>query len=500
MQYASNTKEINELGDQWWRLNNLYYILDAKMRRVLFVPNEAQQFLYHNVWYLNIILKARQLGFSTFIDIWALDTAFWNNNQRVVIIAQDKIAAENLFEEKIKYPYDQLSEQVKALNPRVRSNARELKFANNSSIRVVTSARSGTVNFLHISEFGKICAKYPEKAREVVTGTLNTVAPGEIVFIESTAEGREGPFFEMTDRAIKLHAAAKKLGEMDYKFHFFPWYEEPRYKAEPDNVIISPKEHDYFDLIEHEENVTITNEQRAWYCIKKIEQGEDMKREYPSTPKEAFEQSIMGAYFKDDMLKARSEGRLRRVPYEPRLPVYTFWDIGRDTTAIWFMQHNRINKEYRFIRYMAGMNRSLQYYVKEMYKLGYVFETHYLPHDADITSIDNPDETTRADVLRALGMRVEVVPRVKLKGNAIQAVRDRISDCWFDEELCADGIKCLDHYRAEWDDKLGTFKRDTPLHDWASHGSDAFQQFAMGFKDDIRYNEQELMPEEVNDY
>jgi len=488
------------LNNQWWRINHLYFIKNESGQKVLFKANQAQQHFKDNIHTLNIILKARQLGFSTLIDIMGFDMAFFTANKEVVIQAQDRIAAEKLFEEKIQFPYDNLPEQLKELNPRIKSNTRQMKFSNGSVIRVVTSARGGTTNFLHVSEFGKICAKTPEKARETVTGSLNTVAPGQFIFIESTAEGREGAFYDMTLRAIKAKQADKKLTTTDYKFHFYPWMDEPRYVSDPDNAIITQKKSEYFDLLEQQLNRTITLEQRAWYVIKEDEQGEDMKREFPSTPKEAFEQAIIGSYFANEMAKVRSEGRIRKVQYESRLPVYTFWDIGRDTTSIWFMQHHRITGEHRFIDYMHDAGRNLQYYVKEMYKKGYVFATHFLPHDANVTELTNVKEESRADVLKSLGLQVEVVPRVAAKLNAIQAVRDILLNCWFDEEKCMDGIKCLDHYRQEWDDKLGTFKRDKPLHDWASHGADSFQQFAMGFKEEQRIAENELVPEMVEDF
>ena len=72
---------------------------------------------------------------------------------------------------------------------------RELQLSNGVTLHVGTSMRSSTLQLLHISEFGKICAKFPNKARQIVTGSLNALAPGQYVFIESTAEGREGYFY-----------------------------------------------------------------------------------------------------------------------------------------------------------------------------------------------------------------------------------------------------------------------------------------------------------------
>ena len=88
--------------------------------------------------------------------------------------------------------------------------------SNNSSIRVGTSLRSGTLQYLHISEYGKLCAQFADKAREVRTGALNTFQAGQVVFIESTAEGKEGHFFEMCETAqakqrMGTHLTAARL-------------------------------------------------------------------------------------------------------------------------------------------------------------------------------------------------------------------------------------------------------------------------------------------------
>src|SRR3546814_10877767 len=85
---------------------------------------------------------------------------------------------------------------------------------------------AGTIHRLHVSEFGKICAKFPDKAHEVVTGSLPAVPLDGIAIIESTAEGQDGEFYKMTQRAIGLADAKAKLSPRDYRFHFFPWRSE----------------------------------------------------------------------------------------------------------------------------------------------------------------------------------------------------------------------------------------------------------------------------------
>src|SRR5688572_385460 len=106
--------------------------------------------------------------------------------------------------------------------------------------------RSGTLQYLHVSEFGKICAQYPEKAREIVTGALNTVEAGQFIVIESTAEGQEGAFFKMTDRARAHTDAGQALSPLDYKFHFFPWWKEKAYALHGASIAIGEEYLKYF--------------------------------------------------------------------------------------------------------------------------------------------------------------------------------------------------------------------------------------------------------------
>lgn len=184
------------LGDRRWRLNNLYWIKDAHGRRAKFRMNWAQAALFDDLHTLNLVLKARQLGMTTFIQLLMLDACLFAPNVAAGTVAHTLHDAEAIFREKVRYPYEQLPPGLRQAIPAVNASARELAFANGSRLRVGTSLRSGTFQYLHISEHGKICARYPDKAAEIRAGALNTVHPGQTIFIESTAEGREGDFFE----------------------------------------------------------------------------------------------------------------------------------------------------------------------------------------------------------------------------------------------------------------------------------------------------------------
>ena len=141
-----------------------------------------------------------------------------------------------IFRDKVRFPYDNLPEALKAAIPIFKDAADELEFGNNSAIRVSTSMRSGTLQYLHVSEYGQLCAKFPDKAREVRTGALNTVQAGQIVFIESTAEGREGHFYDLCEEAQAKQRMGTPLTPLDFKFNFFPWFKCPDYAIDPEGV------------------------------------------------------------------------------------------------------------------------------------------------------------------------------------------------------------------------------------------------------------------------
>lgn len=291
---AASTRVKDHLGDWRWRLNNLYLIKDEAGRKVTFKMNWSQQTLFDNMHYRNVIPKARQLGMTTFIQLFMLDASLFNSNIRCGTIAHKRDSAEEIFREKVKFPYDNLPEGLKSTIPAHLDSAQTLTFANDSSLVVGTTLRSGTYQYLHISELGYICAHYPDKAEEIQTGALNTVHAGQIVFIESTAKGKIGLFYDICEQARINEETGIKHGPLDYKLHFFPWYEHPGYALD-DDMEFGAKTTEYFEKLRNY-GIEISQEQKVWYAKKAIEQGQKIKGEYPSTFKEAFEGGE-GIYF-----------------------------------------------------------------------------------------------------------------------------------------------------------------------------------------------------------
>lgn len=480
MSAAIQIKE--RFSDQLWRLNNLYWIVDKAGKRVLFNMNDAQHSLYMEMWYRNVILKARQRGFTTFLDIFALDSCLFNKDYSAGIIAHNLDDAKKIFRTKVKYPYENLPDQLKLAIKPTNDRGNEYFFSNNSNISVSTSYRSGTLQFLHVSEFGKIAAKNPDKADEIITGALEAVPIDGMAVFESTAEGSGGKFFDMVELARKNQEEGKKLNKLEFKFIFEPWFNNSDYTMDGD-VLITDTDNKYFDSLD----VELTEGQKRWYVAKKQTQGDKIKREYPSTPAEAFEGTVEGAYFADLMSAARKENRITTIPIEDALEVDTFWDLGRnDMNAIWFMQ--KIGKEYRFIDYYENNHQGLKFYAKvlkekkDQYKWRY--GTHYLPHDVEVTDLSSDEDLSRKQILENAGVKpIEKVPRISDKSIGIEAARNMLPYCWFDKVRCKQGIKCLDNFQHQWDEKNGVFLPE-PLRNYAKHGADAFLQFAQGYIED----------------
>lgn len=476
------------LRDRAWRLSHLYWIIDKDGREVLFQPNPTQQEVLRNQHNRRLILKSRQHGITTLAAILSLDTALFRSNTSCGLVMHKREDAEKVFNQKILFAYERLPEWLRKARPiKNRNNTGFVEFENGSRIEVSLSHRGGTLQFLHVSEYGPMCAMFPQRAQEVKTGALNTVTSDCIVTIESTSYGGFGDFHEMCKTAMAQAALVKHgdavLSALDYDLLFFAWWQDERNRLDPAGVIVTKEDEDYFAGVEAEIGRTLDPDQRAWYVKKASEQGDAMFREHPSTPDEAFRAAIEGGYYTLQMKQARGEGRIGRVPPEAGLQVNTFWDLGfADTTAIWF--HQQVSLENRFIRSYQAAGEHLPHYAAYLQRMagehGYVYGTHYLPHDAASSTLAGRDVLTMLQEAMP-GQRFEVVPRVANVWLGIQQTRQAFPSCYFDAVNCADGLEALDAYRKHFDAKHGIFTSE-PEHDEFSNYADAFRQFGQGYR------------------
>jgi len=478
-----SVEEIGEkLSSRDWRLNNLYWIHDKKGNKVKFSPNWAQEELYDNLWYQNVILKVRQLGVTTFFCVLFLDdTLFGSHDSGLIAHTQDD--AKKIFKTKIQFPFNNLPEALKSKIEVTSKTKTQMEFkvgGKQSSIYTGTSLRSGTLQNLHISEMATIDQKYPDKAKEIKSGALNTVHSG-VITMESTAKGASGVFADICEKAQQIQKSNKELTELDWEFFFFPWWRHPDYKL--DQELRYPDEmREYFEHIEAEVDLELEPEQKAWYYKKKRTQEEDMRREFPSLPEEAFFADIEGAYFGDQMDKAEEEGRITSVPHEDSNPVDTYWDLGisksrKDSMCIIFCQD--VGLEKRIIDFYGASGEGLKHFVnvlqKRREKEDYTYGTHYAPHDIEVKELGTGK--SRLELAAQMGLNFEPLPKLPFS-DTIEAARLILPRCWFDDEKTDELVKALKSFRKEWDDKRGKFK-EKPLKNWASDPADAFRMLAV---------------------
>lgn len=500
---AKNSPEYKRLKallkDREWRLDNLYCIKDQDGHEVKFVRNAAQLAYCKAMHSRDAIVKARQLGMSTLIEILMLDTCLFRKNTRAGIIDNTLGDAEKKLDI-ITFAYDRLPAALKAAVPLPKRNTEGIKFSNGSSVEISTSSRGGTFQFQHVSEFGLTSVDSPDTAREIKLGTFPAVHAGNFLAVESTAHGTAGEFHDMVQKAAAIQKEGRALTDLDFKLHFFGWWVKPEYRLPNHLVHITEELRLYFRELAPAllaQGVRLDANQQAWYAQQYYDLGpDDCKQEFPSTYAEAFFNSLAGAYFKAEMSKARAEGRIGQiVPHDPTRRVNTFWDIGEDGTAILFHQTDGLR--HRFIDYYEEEGGSLQSAagVLEDKRITrkFMYNKHYGPHD-----LGNKDwaheAQSRKETAEGLGIKFTVVPRVLVKADSIEAARRMITLSWFDVTHCSLLVERLDNYRKKWNKSLGQFSAE-PEHKRPSHSADALQQGAMGLAPDQIPREARHRPE-----
>lgn len=186
---------------------------------------------------------------------------------------------------------------------------------------------------------------------------------------------------------------------------------------------------------------------------------------------------IKGAYYEKEVAAVRTEERLvRNLPYIKSIPVDTYWDIGaNDTTAIWCGQP--VGPQQRWLRAHEQAGESFDYFAKWLIEQGFMYGTHYLPHDAAHEKQGMKDNRSAQKMLQELmpGHKFVIVPRIDDVMNGIKMTRDKFAMCVFDEAGTAEGFAALENYTKKWSEDAQVFGK--PKHDWASNYADAFRQW-----------------------
>ena len=462
-----------------YRLNNLYKIVDKNGQSIRFRLNPIQQQVLDNLHTRNIILKARQLGMSTFSVLYMLDQAIFNDNLSAGIVSYSLEHAQHIFKRIIGHALDTMTPYAKALVGVTQRSAREITFKNGSYLRVDTSLRGGSYQKILVSEFGKTCARNPLKAEEVMTGTLQAVPQGGHVIIESTSEGNDGYFADMVNNAVTV--GNENLSDMDYKLFFFPWYSEPTYiTAKPAEIDVTQKE--YFDKIELDTGEKISLSQRYWYIRQEYVLKDKMKQEYPSTVGESFLSSSDAYYFSQGIESAYQEERCVSVAiYDAIFPVYVAMDIGvNDLTVMVFFQV--VHGERRIIDYYADNNKGVDFYSRFLLQdKPYIYHTIFLPHDAEHRDGIIVENTYKREFQRYFShtnTRIIVLKKTG-KQTQISNAKIKLDTCVFSIKKTKPLIDMLVKYRKKWSEQYGKYM-DEPYHDVSSNFADAFMYAMQG--------------------
>lgn len=188
----------------------------------------------------------------------------------------------------------------------------------------------------------------------------------------------------------------------------------------------------------------------------------------------SFEASVRGAIFAKELEEARNQGRIGNHKMDSAIPVQTAWDLGMgDATAIWFYQV--YGSEIRLVDYYEASGEGLQHYISILAARGYVYGRHYAPHDIEVRELGTGK--SRREVAASLGINFQMTPKVALE-DGINIARMTLPRCYFDAVKCKLGLECLQNYRRDYNQRLDEFKA-MPVHDWASHGADAFRYLAL---------------------
>ena len=241
--------------------------------------------------------------------------------------------------------------------------------------------------------------------------------------------------------------------------------------------------YDYWELAGHE---------GGWYrsMLKasdtKILPDEELQAAAASMSPEQYDQefqcsfiaAVPGSIFGKELQAIEEDGQITKVPYDPSHRVDTFFDLGiGDSTAIWFTQ--KVGRAIHVIDYEEERNEGLPFYARLLDDKGYLYGTHHAPHDIEVREMSTG--RSRREAAYDLGINFRVLPKLPLE-DGIHAAKMLIPRCWFDADNCHQGLEALRYYHRKYDEQNRTF-RTSVVHDWASHGADAFRYAAIGIRD-----------------
>lgn len=469
------------LKDKSWRINHLYKIRNKEGELVVFKRNRAQEHYSQNKWFRNLILKSRQLGFTTDEAIDSLDDVLFTPNVDALMIAHNLEAGASIFDKKIVFAWEKFPNEMRSLYSVDNKTSKTLKFdfgtKGFSSIAVDTSGRSGTYRRVHITELAEIAKKYPKKIPEIIEGTIPAVPSTGRVDIESTSQGASGEFYEMF---MAAYERGQPTQNQEYKAHFYNWTwdDEEMGKITHPVAFENMQEGDKFRVYASKHKLTqvqITYYYQKWLSLNK--KWNALKREYPTTAEEAFEAIAEGTFYGEQIGMMEQNGQVGVYPWNRSLKAHTVWDLGvGKNMRVGIYQRDVVsNRTYRIDSVIGEGSDGLPELISKVKNKPYTYGKHFGPHDLETTDVGTGK--TRIETARGLDFTFTIVPDLSLEDgiNGVPSFLDRL---FVNKETNKEWLKSMKAYGREWDEKRGMYK-DEPLHNWASHDADETRYAAL---------------------
>jgi len=488
-------------AEQWdspiFRLTcgKIYKIRNDEGEPEWFIPKPEQRQIIELIYTVGIkfliILKARQLGMSTLISLINLDTIIWSTSVQTTLIDYNGDNARKKMVEKVIYAYDRLPPTVAALTSIRAKNTQTGEFATGPNVAHCSEAdakmrssgffgdqpRGGTSQFMHISEWSEIAARFPQRSADIKTGALSSAKRGVIVIETTWHGGKRGDVWPFVKAALET-PPEHRTAQTPF-LQFFAWWTDPNNRVKGSPEAIKPETHAYFAEIKRSwpkelDGIEFDHEQMLWYQETSVKIGVYMRGQNPTVLEECFQSIIKGAIWAEAIAKCRQEGRITNVPHDPTLEVDTFWDLGAPAnTAIKFVQHRG-----GFHHLIASQQGGWSYVpdlVRGLKLRGYKYHIHFLPHDGAQTDRGGATfEKVFRDELDKQGVsgRIEIIKRANSVWPGVNHMTSMFEKLLIDQS-CKKFIEAAENYRRRPDPNNDEKFTDDIVKDYTSHEADS---------------------------
>jgi len=317
---------------------------------------------------------------------------------------------------------------------------------------------------------GELIMKYPNGSRIFLAGSENIDAlRGLALWGGGQDESSQQPpnlFTEVISKALADHLGYWIWsGTPKGKNNFYKTYQVSLKNPEDYTTVFRTID----DSLEVEQGETIDNLRVALEDDKRlVDMGEMTQEEFDQEWYCSFEAAIKGAYYAKQIAEARKNGRIKQVPYDTSIPVFTVTDLGvGKNLAVGFYQ--KVGKEVHMIDYWQGTEKDgIPEMAKMLQTKPYVYAKHFAPHD--IRATEQGTGKTKLETAKSLGITFDVVQNIGVD-NGINAGRLMFARLWVDEKNCEYWLDAISQYHQQWDDTRGMYL-EKPYHDWTSHPAD----------------------------